>query len=230
MRSKKPLGVRAYGSIPHLLGSKLGIADRHIHEGQHNILTCKKRDRHDVIFATEKYDGSNVAIAKKDGKILSLTRSGYEARTSPYPQHLVFAQYVEAGKSLFDHILNEGERLCCEWLLKTHSLEYSMSEKIQPIIAFDIIGKDNKRLSYFDFLSRNTFMPKARILHIGHSLPIRDAMPLLNSENNHPIQCLEKPEGIVYRCERKGMFDFCAKYVRADFVPGKYLELTKHNL
>lgn len=33
------------------------------------------------------------------------------------------------------------------------------------------------------------------------------------------------PEGLVYRCERKGEFDFMAKWVRPDFIPGKYLEL-----
>lgn len=32
----------------------------------------------------------------------------------------------------------------------------------------------------------------------------------------------EAPEGVVYRVERKGKVDFLAKWVRSDFVPGKY--------
>ena len=30
----KPLKQKSYGSIPHLLGSRLGVGDHHCHEGQ----------------------------------------------------------------------------------------------------------------------------------------------------------------------------------------------------
>ena len=33
----------------------------------------------------------------------------------------------------------------------------------------------------------------------------------------------EKPEGMVYRVERKGEVDFLAKWVRSDFEAGKYI-------
>ena len=55
----KPLNRKSYGSIPHLLGSKLGATDKYVHEGQHRIMTEKTRDKHDHVIVNEKYDGSN---------------------------------------------------------------------------------------------------------------------------------------------------------------------------
>ena len=43
----KPLGGKAYGSIPHLIGSRVGPGDHHCHEGQARIATEKVRDKHD---------------------------------------------------------------------------------------------------------------------------------------------------------------------------------------
>ncbi len=79
----KPLGRKSYGSIPHLPESRMGSADHKISEGQAIIATKKKRDKHDVVIVQEKLDGSNVGIAKKNGEIIALTRSGYIANTSP---------------------------------------------------------------------------------------------------------------------------------------------------
>lgn len=62
----KPLGKKAYGSIPHLPGSRLGPGDYKLHDGQEHICFYggknKKGEQHRVIV-TEKLDGSNVAIA-----------------------------------------------------------------------------------------------------------------------------------------------------------------------
>lgn len=59
----KPLGHKAYGSIPHLPNSRLGVGDYHCHEGQARICCEKARDKHDRIIVTEKLDGSNVCVA-----------------------------------------------------------------------------------------------------------------------------------------------------------------------
>lgn len=75
----KPLGGKSYGSIPHLLGSRLGPKDHHIHEGQHKICTERLRDNKDVIIVQEKLDGSCTAVAKINGEIVALGRSGYTA-------------------------------------------------------------------------------------------------------------------------------------------------------
>jgi len=36
---RKPLGIKSYGSIPHLPGSRIGIGDHKCHEGQERIAT-----------------------------------------------------------------------------------------------------------------------------------------------------------------------------------------------
>ena len=59
----KPLNRKNYGSIPHLLGSKLGATDKYVHEGQHRIMTEKTRDKHDYVIVTEKYDGANITLS-----------------------------------------------------------------------------------------------------------------------------------------------------------------------
>jgi len=90
----KPLGIRAYGHIPHLPGSRLGPGDHKVHEGQARIATEKARDRHDRIIVQEKLDGSCVSVAKINGEIVPLGRAGYRAVSSPYEMHIRFATWV----------------------------------------------------------------------------------------------------------------------------------------
>src|SRR2546428_14109019 len=114
MRNVKPLGHPSLGSIPHLPGSRLGVGDHHIHEGQAKIATEKARDKHDLITVQEKLDGSMTAVALLDGEILALGRSGYLAQTSPFEQHQRFAAWVRENEQRFRAVLHEGERLCGE--------------------------------------------------------------------------------------------------------------------
>jgi hypothetical protein len=65
----KPLKSKAYGSIPHLPGSRMGPADHHCHAGQEVICCGKVRDRHDRIIVTEKLDGACVSIANVDANL-----------------------------------------------------------------------------------------------------------------------------------------------------------------
>ena len=216
----KPLNKKNYGSIPHLLGSKLGGTDKYIHEGQHKILTEKTRDKHDFVIVTEKYDGSNVGIARINGKILALTRSSYLAETSPYKQHHVFAKWVAKNKKRFKFI-RDGERLVGEWLLQVHSLKYDILD--EPLVLFDYFDINNKRYSYREFAL--TFMNDfqlPRIIHCDYSaISIEKAMDILSHSDCRIMT--DSPEGVVYRIERKREeFDFMAKYVRPDFEPGKY--------
>src|SRR5690554_6471289 len=122
--SAKPLGHKAYGSIPHLPNSRLGPGDYSLNEGQARILTEKTRDRHDTVIVQEKLDGSNVAVANIDGQIVALTRAGYVATTSKFEQHHLFAHWVRERESLFAKLLKPGERLCGEWLAQAHGTRY----------------------------------------------------------------------------------------------------------
>ena len=50
IKNTKPLGQKAYGSIPHLPYSRLGTGDHHITEGQALIATKQTRDKFNAIF------------------------------------------------------------------------------------------------------------------------------------------------------------------------------------
>ena len=93
---------RNYGSIPHLSTSKMSQqADKKISEGQENILTEKTRDWLDLIIVTEKLDGSNVGVVRKNGVLHYITRAGYPANSSRFEQHHYFARWAEENKKMF---------------------------------------------------------------------------------------------------------------------------------
>lgn len=213
----KPLNKRNYGSIPHLSNSKLGKMDYFIEEGKERILTEKKRDKHDTIFVFEKYDGSNVGVAKKDGKIFALTRSGYKAITSPYKQHHEFQKWVNERNCIFQHLLKEGERLVGEWMLQAHGLIYEILD--EPIVFFDYFNSNNERQP-FEILEK-TGLPLPRLLHKGGAVRVEELKPILSLKTDR-IKSIEEPEGMVFRVERSDRVDFLAKWVRKDFKPGKY--------
>jgi hypothetical protein len=228
----KPLNRKNYGSIPHLLGSKLGATDKYVDKGQHRIMTEKTRDKHDYVIVTEKYDGSNVGIAKVNGKIVAITRSGYLAKTSPYSQHHYFAKWVEVQGNRFDFI-GEKERIVGEWMMCAHGIKYDILK--EPFVAFDYFTPDNERLLHSDLISKtiNAEIETPRIIFHGYQAFRLDwALEELNgNKHRQNIVAQENPEGLVYRVERKGKFDYAAKFVRQDHQSGKYIiNITEENL
>lgn len=220
-KPSKPLGGRAYGSIPHLPGSRRGPADRGVNEGQARICTEKARDRKDLIVVQEKVDGSCVAVARMGNRIVPLSRAGYPAETSPYEQHAMFAEWCRGRKQAkrFRSLLVEGERLVGEWLAQAHGTRYALHH--EPFVAFDIMRAD-KRVTYGEFIRRiaSAFVTP-HVLHIGGPLPIDTAMRLAQDANLHGA--IDPVEGVVWRVEREGRVDFLAKYVRTDKQDGAYL-------
>lgn len=222
MNSSKPkkLITRNYGSIPHLSNSKLNQqTDKKIPLKQEKILTTKVRDRHDVIIATEKVDGCNAGIIKLNSKIYGVTRAGYDVRDSPFKHIRLFQEYIEAHKKRYIEMLKERERLCGEWMVKVHSLEYNLPH--EPFIAFDLINSNNERLIYdklIDICSQYDVMT-AGLIHRDSPITIKDAMKKLG---NGFHGCMEQAEGVVYKCERNGKVVFLAKYVR-DKIDGLYM-------
>ncbi len=219
MENIKPLGQKAYGSIPHFPGSRLGIGDHHVSEGQALIATKKARDRNDLIIVQEKLDGSNCSVAKVNGQILALGRSGYLAETSPYPQHQLFAKWVTLQESRFDKLLNEGERICGEWLAQAHGTKYNLQH--EPFVPFDIMIK-TERTIYHTFLLR--VLPLGftipSLIHIGQPLSVEKALKEIEKSGHGAI---DEVEGVIYRVERNKQVDFLAKFVRHSKVDGKYL-------
>lgn len=217
--TKKPLGQRAYGSIPHLPGSRRGPADKGLSEQQARILTEKTRDKHDVVIVQEKLDGSNVAIANIEGRIVALTRAKYLASSSPYAQHHYFAQWVAEREPLFSDLLVPGERLSGEWLMEAHGTRYELPH--DPFVAFDILTGNTRSLTA-DVTNRcSKFgIVTPRVIHIGGAFSIEQMLLVLEPSGHG---ALDPVEGAVWRVERKESVDFLGKYVRPDKVDGKYL-------
>jgi len=216
--SAKPLGIKSYGSIPHLIGSRLGLSDRHAHEGQIRIATEKLRDKHDRVYIQEKLDGGNVGIAKLNGKILAITRAGYLAETSPYKTHHAFKIWVQDNEQRFIDLLHEGERLCGEWLLTAVGTIYDLPH--EPFVAFDLmIGSDRVGMTEFYDRVYNRMLA-------GEPINIAQVESILEPSGHGAI---DPVEGAIWRVERKNKVDFLVKYVRHEKVDGKYLEETIFN-
>jgi ATP-dependent RNA circularization protein (DNA/RNA ligase family) len=217
--NKKPLGHKAYGSIPHLPNSRLGYGDHHIEIGQALIATKKERDENDLIIVQEKLDGSNCCVAKLNGQILPLVRSGYLADTSPYEQHHLFSRWVKANEKRFDKLLNENERVCGEWLAQAHGTIYKLNH--EPFVVFDLFTKENERLTYHNFLLK--VLPLGfvipNLIHIGQPLPVEKALKKIEVSGHGAV---DEVEGVIYRVERNGKVDFIAKYVKHSKIDGKY--------
>jgi ATP-dependent RNA circularization protein (DNA/RNA ligase family) len=220
IKQHKPLGQKSYGSIPHLIGSRVGPSDHHAEIGQCRIATEKPRDKHDLVIVQEKLDGGNVGVAKLNGQILAVTRAGYLALTSPYKTHHAFEKYVRKNERRFDLLLSEGERVCGEWMLTAVGTKYNLPH--EPFVPFDImVGTErllfsevSKRLRLCDFT-----MPQT--LSIGQPLPIETALILCETSAHG---AMEEVEGAIWRVERKGKVDFLCKFVKPTKIDGKYLD------
>ena len=216
----KPLGIKSYGTIPHLEGSRVTPTDKHCHEGQTRIATERCRDKHDVVIVQEKLDGSNVGAALWHGELIALTRAGYRAETSPYEMHWYWRDWVAAHEKRFRLVLDEGERMCGEWLMQAHGTRYKLTH--EPFVVFDIM-RGHRRVCHDELadrvLSQGFIMPA--LLSNGSPLSIPRALEELGDYGHHGA--LDAAEGCVWRVERRGAVDFLAKYVRPDKADGSYL-------
>lgn len=233
MVEMKPLGHKNYGHIPHFPGSRMGPGDHKCSDGQLRIATEKPRDKHDLIIVQEKLDGSNVGVAKINGEIVSLTRAGYTAESSPFIQHHYFAKWVEKNKIRFDELLNDGERVCGEWLLMAHGTRYKLHH--EPFVAFDIMVKQERLDFYhFDLRIQATDFIRPNTIWVGLPCSINEAMRRLIGDSRHGA--IDEVEGAVWRVERNKLIDrkrggerkmavdYLAKYVRPDKKDGIYLD------
>lgn len=215
---------RGYGNIKHLAGSRMkdsgdSLLDAALKPYFTERLQFPKRD---IIFITEKVDGANVAVLKNDGKLYPVMRKGYDVRTSEYLFLRRFADFVSDNAARFYGLLNDGERVCGEWMIKTHSLFYVLPH--EPFIVFDIISSDGKQIrpSYSDVLARcaRHGFTSVGVVWEGSALAVNEALNLLGKGFHG---CRSAPEGVVYRYERDGSFEMSAKYVANLSVGGDFL-------
>lgn len=218
-KGKKPLGMRAYGSIPHLPNSRMGPADHHCHPGQEIICTVKARDKHDRIIVMEKLDGSCVSVANVGGEIVGLIRAGYTALDAHYEHLRLFGKWVEDNAARFTY-LEPGQRVCGEWMALAHGTRYGALPS-DPFVIFDAYDKTVRKP--YDFVrdcAEASGLRSAPVLSDGPPVAVADALAAMGSGQ---FEAEGGPEGVVYRVERKGVVDFLAKYVRPDKVDGCFL-------
>ena len=222
---EKPLGIKSYGHIPHLPGSRLGPGDHKVNPGQAKICT-QKAEKHHLIIVQEKLDGSNCAVAKINGEICPLTRNGYRAETTPYKQHHLFSKWAWNNRQRFLDLLEEGERAVGEWLIQAHGVKYKLPH--DPFVIFDIM-KGMERTPYEQFIQRIIAKPFIipRLIHQGGPINIEKVEARLEPSGHG---ALEPVEGAVWRVEthnkRIHRVDFLAKWVHPDMESGKYLDPT----
>jgi hypothetical protein len=227
MKPAKPLGRPAYGSIPHLPGSRVGPGDWHLHEGQARILLEKCRPG-DHIVVEEKLDGACMSVANIDGEIVPLIRAGYRARDGLFEHLRAFEPWVAQRADLFATLLAPGERIVGEWLALAHGTLYDPAHpSFRPFVAFDIF-RNNERVLRDEFWDRTRIVTSrarglahAPVLHEGGALGVAEALACLGATGYRGA--LEPPEGAVWRCEREGRVEFLAKYVRPEKIDGRYL-------
>jgi hypothetical protein len=218
----KPLGGKAYGSIPHLPGSRRGPGDYGLSDQQAAICIDKARPGDDVII-TVKLDGSNVSVARKDGQLLALGRAGHLAQSSPYEQHQRFADWVRRNEARFED-LPEGWWVSGEWLLQAHGTRYALRH--HPFCPFDLIaGRNGQAMNRRPYDELMTFATQAdlvtpTLLSRGPAVPIREIERALDVPMHGE---LDPVEGAVWRVETRGHFSFIAKYVRPEKRDGCYL-------
>ena len=215
----KPLGIKAYGSIGHMAGSRMGPGDHRVPDGQAAIATIKARDRHDRVIVTEKLDGSCTAVARINGELVALGRAGWPAQSSPYEQHQLFAVWVRANVARFDDLV-DGERMVGEWLAQAHGTRYQLDH--EPWVPFDVMVLTRRKPwdVTLERIQRAGLRPPALISY-GPPISIETAIALLGDNGFHGA--LDPVEGAVWRVERRGEYDFMAKYVRPDKIDGAYL-------
>lgn len=219
MASEKPLGFRAYGSIPHLPNSRMGPADHHCHPGQEAICTTKTRDRHDRVIVMEKLDGSCVSVANVGGEIVGLIRAGYRAADAHFEHLRMFGSWVDRDRERFT-FLEPGQRVVGEWMALAHGTRYGALPS-EPFVIFDAYDLTvRKPYDTVRAFADAAGLRAAPIISDGPAVPVNEALAAMGSGQFEAEGC---PEGIVYRVERKGVVDFLAKYVRPDKVDGCFL-------
>jgi len=232
--TEKPLGGKAYGSIPHLPGSRLGPGDHKLPDGAGAILTEKLRTKHETVIVQEKLDGSCVAVALVGGVLYPLSRAGYLATTSPYRMHQMFDAWVWRNQDRFKAALGEGERLCGEWLVQAHGTRYDLPH--EPFVAFDLMrgNVNSERAVFSEFAvaceAGGFVTPRVIAVHDGTETKDGVSVEYVQSvlePSGHGA--LDPVEGAVWRLEdydhKRGrrFVNIIAKWVRADKVDGCYL-------
>lgn len=220
----KPIGRKAYGSIGHIIGSRLGPNDYSV--GQHQTNICTINPGYRTVYVQPKIDGTCVAIHRTEDALIALQRKGWSAASSPLEMHRMFDRWVQNHSDWFLNALLPGERIVGEWLAVAHGTIYSGLTEQNVFTAFDIMVESD-RLPLVDFYSRLEKTPISTVDYIQLSpADFQDGLAK-PEELLYLVDHMgaESPEGLMYRVHHKKTNEllFLAKYVCPDKIDGKYL-------
>lgn len=214
---KEKIIPKNFGHIGHLEGSKL-IDDKDkllSKEEQYKYTVCK-RDKNDLVIISEKIDGMNAGVVKKNGLLYPINRNGYDVRIMGAVHKELsilgeeWAKWVDNNYLTYDSILEEGERLVLENCIMQHTLKYKF--KGTPVFLLAKFKSDNKRINYEELtkLAVKNNMQQPPVLNVGVALP---PQIIIDQYPKGLVGVRGDIEGIVYNYEHKGEHDSCAKYV-----------------
>lgn len=224
----KPMGIKSYGSIPHMIGSLMGKGDKRLDKKQNDIIYNPRKG--DLVIAQEKLDGSCVSVYKDDrGHLHALGRAGFLASTSPYKQHHIFDKWVKKNSQRFHDLLSCGERVVGEWLIQVHGTKIYLIH--EPFVAFDIMV-GHIRKPYLQFVRQNIDSDGNKLFktpYFFEKIKIKSESRIIDLLGLPSDHGQERVEGLVIRvetdCPKRGRFvNFLAKYVRHDYEAGKYMK------
>ena len=176
------------------------------------------------VHVEEKLDGSCCAVAKHNGEILALGRSGYPVESSPYYSMQMFGFWVNCYREEFDQSLNEGERWVGEWMASAVGTQYNLPHP--PWVPFDLMRSHTRSPVYERNERIDDLSDRVRVL--GPAMVSSSAMTVaevredLGSGNHGAIGMAE---GAVWRVQRDrdNKVILVAKWVRSDKEDGIYL-------
>lgn len=196
--------------------------DPHVADSPNRQYDITVEGNHNYFASDVLVHNSNVAVARVDGELCPITRSGYHTCVSPHVQHHLFMGWFYRNYERFDALLSEGERVVGEWLAQAHGTRYTLVH--EPFVPFDIM-RDAERAPYDDVQRRLSVLGFTTPHVISDGLPIGiDAVERYLQEHGSAHGAVDPVEGAVWRVERKGKVDFLAKYVRPGKVDGLYFE------
>jgi hypothetical protein len=216
-RSDEKLISNNFGTIGHLSGSKLiDEKDKLLNEEEQRKFTVCKRDKNDLVIITEKIDGMNAGVAKKNGYLYPVNKQGYDVRNMGSVNKeleilgVEWAKWVDENYPLYDKLLVEGERLVFENCIVQHTLRYNFRN--DPVFLLAKYNLDGKRINYqcLTELAKSHGIQQPPLLNIGVALP---AQLVINQYPKGLIGVQGQIEGIVYNYEHNNEHIGCAKYV-----------------
>ena len=197
---------RNFGHIGHINGSKMiNDEDKLLPIDVQEKFIHKKQNKNDIVIVTEKIDGMNAGVVKKDGVLYAVNRKGYLAKNMGLVREELsllgkcWDTWVNLHYDVYNKILKDGERLVFENCIIQHTLSYTFHS-------------DGTRVPYSELreIGREYGLVMPPLLNYGCAI-----LPefVLNQYPNGLVGSRDKIEGIVYVYEHNGKFDGSAKYV-----------------